>query len=311
MLYDATVFPIALIGQTTTTASGGYQFSAVDNGLTIVLKSRSSDGSLQGTLPAFTLPANVTSDSLRSQVIAERLMITPVDNVNPFVISLTPENNSDVSPANLQVVYTFSEPIKQRAYTRTDLPPGSNTIIDDIKVNFLGLKKTAAGMTFGAQWNSSFTQLTIAPQGIVGSARYSVDLTAAFASGQLTDNANLVVVNNPNITGDFEVLQFSTNGSSPVPAAPALTRRLIAGLYTNLDFNGGAVGLGWNYDAAARSYNIYRSADGGSFELLQANFYGVQFNDNTGSLVSPSGAANPLRSISVQYPRSRGKRRSC
>ncbi len=68
MLFDATVFPNVVIGQTTTSASGGYLFSAVDNGLTITLQSRSSDGSLQGTLAAFTLPANVTSDSLRSQL---------------------------------------------------------------------------------------------------------------------------------------------------------------------------------------------------------------------------------------------------
>ena len=128
-----------------------------------------------------------------------------------------------------------------------------------------------------------------------------MDLTSAFNSGNLTDNANLAVVNNPNITGDFEVLQFSTNGASPVPAAPSLTRRLIAGLFTNLDFGGGTVGLEWNYDASARSYNIYWSVDGGSFQLRQANFSGVQFSDNTGSLVYPAGAVNPLRASSVQY----------
>jgi len=301
MLYDATVFPNVLIGQTTTSASGAYLFSAVDNGLTVVLKSRSSDGSLQGTLGAFTLPANVINASLRSQFTAERLMITPVDNVNPFVIGLTPENNSDVSSNALQVVYTFSEPIKQRAYTRTDLPLGSSTIIDDIKITYLGLKKTATAVTFSAQWNAGFTQLTITPQGIVGSAKYSVDLTAAFNSGQLTDNANLVVLNNPQITGDFEVMQFSTNGGSPVPATPALTRRFIAGLFGNLDFGGGTVGLEWNYDASARSYNIYWSVNGGSFQLLQANFTGIQFSGNTGSLVYPSAATNPLRASSVQY----------
>jgi hypothetical protein len=301
MLYDATVAPNALIGQTTTSASGVYQFSANANGLTVVIKARSSDGSLQGTLAAFTLPANVVSDSLRSQVNVERLMITPVDNVNPFVISLTPENNSDVPPANLQVVYTFSEPIKQRAYTRTDLPLGSNTIMDAIKVTYVGLKKTATAITFSAQWNAGLTQLTITPQGIVGSAKYSVDLTAAFASGQLTDNANLTVINNPQITGDFEVLQFSTNGASTVPAAPTLARRFVNGLFTSLDFGGGAVGLEWNYDANARSYNIYWSADGGSFQLLQANFVGIQFTSNIASLVYPSAAVNPLRASSVQY----------
>ena len=301
MLYDATVFPNFLIGQTTTSAAGGYLFSAVDNGLTIVLKSRSSDGSLQGTSAAFTLQANVISDSLRSQVNAERLMITPVDNINPFVIGLTPQNNSDVSPSNLQVVYTFSEPIKQRAYTRTDLPPGSSTITDDIKVTYVGLKKSATAITFSAQWNASFTQLTITPQGIVGSAKYSVDLTSAFNSGNLTDNANLAVVNNPNITGDFEVLQFSTNGSSPLPAAPFL-KRPTTGLYGPLDFNGGTVELEWNYDANARSYNIYKSVDGGSFELLPGGgVFGLQTTDNTGWLTELVNVSNPLRAASVTY----------
>jgi len=301
MLYDATVFPNNLLGQTTTSASGGYQFSVAANGLTITIKARSSDGSLEGSLTGFTLPANVTNDSLRSQVTAERIILTPVDNVKPFVASLTPENNSDVSPTGLQVVYTFSEPIKQTAYTRTTMPPGSGTIIDGITVTYVGLKKTTAAIAIALQWNATFTQLTLTPQGIVGSARYTVDATTAFNSGNIMDNANNALTNNPLITGDFEVLQFSTNGASTVPAAPTLTRRLIAGLFTNLDFGGGAVGLEWNYDANARSYNIYRSVDGGSFELRQANFYGVDFSENSGSLVSPSGAANPLRASSVQY----------
>ena len=301
ILYDATVFPNVAIGQTTTGSTGGYQFLNVDNGLTINAKSRSIDGSLEGSLPNLTLPANVTTDSLRSQFTPERIMISPVDNVNPFVISITPENSSDASPNGLQVVFKFSEQIKQSAYTRTDLPPGYATIIDDITVTYTGLKKSAATITFSAQWNTSFTQLTLTPQGIVGSAKYTVSTVTAFNSGKITDIANRVLVNNASITGDFETLQFTTNGGSTVPTAPTLTRRFITGLYANLDYSGGTVGLQWNFDGNARSYNIYRSINGGSFDLLQADYFGTQFSDITGSLVISSGANNPLKAGFVQY----------
>jgi hypothetical protein len=301
VLYDATVVPNVALGQTTTGSTGGYQFSNIDNGLTIYAKARSSDGSLDGTLSTFTLPANVTTDSLRSQVSLERIILAAADNVSPYVISITPENNSDASPGGLQVVYKFSEPIKQKAYTRTDLAPGHSTIIDDITFTYVGLKKSAAAITFTAQWNATFTQLTLTPVGVIGSAKYSVNAQVALNSGKLTDNANRALVDNTLITGDFDLLQFTTNGASTVPAAPTLTRRIVSGLFSNLDFGGGTVGLEWNLDANARSYNIYKSIDDGTYDLLQANYFGTQFSDNSGSLVIPLASTNPLRAGAVRY----------
>jgi hypothetical protein len=181
------------------------------------------------------------------------------------------------------------------------LPPGHNTIIDDITFTYVGLKKSAAAITFSAQWNATFTQLTLTPQGIIGSAKYSVNAQVAFNSGKLTDNANRAVVDNTLITGDFDLLQFTTNGASIVPAAPTMTRRYFSSPFISLDFVGGTVGLEWNYDANARSYNIYRSINGGTFDVLQENFLGIQFTTTTGSLVIPSAAADPLSAGSVRY----------
>ncbi len=301
-LYDETIVPAAAIAQTATASDGSYSFAHVDNGLTVWIKAMSQDGSLQGNLQGFlTLPANVTTDSLRSGFSAERIMLQPVDNINPYVINITPENNSDVQPSGLQIVYTFSEPIKQTAYTRTDLPLGSKTMLDDIVFNFVGMKKSAALITFSAQWNSTFNQLSITPNGIVGSAQYTLNMTTVFNSGKITDAAGNTLVNNAKITGDFETLQFTTNGGSTVPDAPAVTRRFIAGSFSNLDFGGGTVGLAWNYDANARSYNIYKSVNGSPFQLLQEDFYGTQFAENSGSLVVPLNATDPLRAGSVSY----------
>jgi hypothetical protein len=224
-----------------------------------------------------------------------------VDNVPPKVIVLSPENLSDESPNNLQVVYTFSEPIKQTAYTRTDLPLGSSTILDDIAVTYVGLKKTTTAINYSAQWNASFTQLTLTPQGIVGSARYTVSAVTAFSSGKITDLANNVLTNNALITGDFEVLQFTTSGGSAIPGAPVLSKRNVPGVFGILDFSGGTVGLEWTSDPAARSYNIYKSVNGGSYNLLASNVFALQASDNSGSLVIPIGATDPLTAGNVRY----------
>lgn len=303
-LVDETINPGVAIAQTSTGADGSYLFSQVDNGITVNIKAVSQNGQLQGSLPAFfPLPANITLDSLRTGVTAEQIMITPANDVNPFVINITPENNSDVSPGNLQIVYTFSEPIKQNEYTRVDAntPLGNNTMVDDIVFSYLGMKKSTDAFGFSASWNPSFSQLTITPIGIVPSARYSIDVSKVFKSLQFTDAAGKQMKDNDKITGDFDALNFTTEGASPVPLAPNVTRRYVPGSFGKLDYNGGTVGLEWNYDASARSYNIYKSVDGNPYQLLQSDFVGVQFSDNSGSLVVPPGANDPFTAGKVSY----------
>lgn len=301
-LLDATVFPNIALGQTTTGPNGIYSFANVDNGLTVDLKAESADGALEANLPGtFTLPANVMNDSMRTQVTAERMMLLPSDDTNPFVTLITPENMSDVPAAGLTVVYSFSEPVKQTPYTRTDLPPGHGTIADDIVISYNGFKKGMAEIAYTLQWNASFTQLTFTPQGVVGSSKYSVDFTGAAGSGQLMDAAGNALVNNGEVTGDFEVLNLTTAGNSALPAAPVLKRRIVQGQFAELDYNGGTVGLAWAAVTDARSYNVYRSLNGGSFELLQGDFFNTQLSTASGSLVTPSGANNPLAAANVRY----------
>ncbi|MEX0601984.1 MAG: carboxypeptidase regulatory-like domain-containing protein, partial [Bacteroidota bacterium] len=255
-LFDNSIIVGAVIRQTSTNAEGVFTFNNIDNGINVSIRAMSPDGSTQGMLPApLQLSCNLPSDSLRAQVIAERIILAAVDDVAPYVISISPVNNGDVAFSGFQAVFTFSEPIKQTPYTRTDLGFGHGTIMDDITLNFDGMKKSALEIPFTGAWNTTFTQLTLSSSDLVGSARYTLDFTGAAAN--LEDVAGNGLVDNAAVIGDFETLSFTTNGGSALPAAPTLTRRLIPGLYEDLDFTGGTVSLSWPADPAARSYNVY------------------------------------------------------
>ena len=298
-LYDESITPGVIIGQTISGADGTYTFKQVDNGITVNISAVSSDGTLRGALSAFyALANNRTSYTLNPLTAAEIVKLTTANNVAPFVYQITPSNNADVA-SGTPTVYSFTAPIKQTAYVRTDLGLGYNTILDDIVLLYNGLKKDVGATVFTAAWNSTYTTLTITPTSVVSSAKYSINVATAL--GKLTDNAGLAVVNNTTLTGDFETLYFTTSGNSTVPNAPVLTRRFVNGVFSALDYSGGVVGLEWSSDANARSYNIYRSINGGSYELYRANVYNLQDTVSTGSLVFPIGANNPMSAVSVNF----------
>ena len=302
-LFDNTIIPGAVIRQTSTDAQGNYAFDNVDNGVSVIIRAMSSDGSIQGALTApLALNCNQPSDSLRAQVTAERIMLTAADDVAPYVINTNPVDNADVAFAGFQAVYTFSEPIKQTPYTRTDLGIGHGTIMDDITITYDGLKKSVLDIPFTAQWNGTFTQLTLSTSGLVGSAMYTIDFTGAAAN--LEDVVGNALVDNTTLTGDFEVLTITTDGGSALPGAPALTRRMIPGLYGTLNFDGGTVSLSWPSDPAARSYNIYRRSGNGSMELIFEGLTNLQYDDTAPALVAPYDGAtlfDPLDETPVQY----------
>ena len=287
-----------VITQTSTAADGSFIILNIESGISFEVHAKSADGGFEGMVLK-SIPCNLPSDSLRTQVTLEQIMLTPVDDVAPFVTGITPENGNDVPAAGLHVVYKFSEPIKQTAYTRVDLGVGHGTIVDDITISSNGLKKSASAMPSTLTWNSTFTQLTLTPSGLVGSAEYSVDAAAAF--GKLKDQANNALVNNALLIGDFEVLNFSTAGNTTITVVPELARRYVQTLYEPLDYLGGLVGLEWKSVPNARSYNIYRSVKNGSFELVRSNVFKLQDTVTSGALVNPQGATDPLETLTIQY----------
>ncbi len=256
----------SLIKQTTTDASGNYVFSNVEAGSSVTIEAMNSSRTMSGDV-SIDLTCNQNT-GLRTQVAAEQIVLTYDDDVSPFVTVISPVNNEDAGPTGLTVTYTFSEPIKQTPYTRTDLGKGHNTIVDDIVVTFVGMKKAASAVPFTVTWNAAFTQLTLTPSGIVGSARYTVN---NFISNKLMDNAGNAVVNNAGITGDFETLSFTTAGSAAAPTTPSLSRETLMYPLTNVNWNGGTVKLRWDYDANVKYYELYKKIGDGSFEIVGNN----------------------------------------
>lgn len=299
ILFDQSITPGIILKQTQTDTAGNYRFTNIDNGIIASIQARSADGQYEGSLPGtLTIPCNYTYDSLRSYVSTERIQLHCANDVEPYVIDINPPNNSDVSPEDLEIVYTFSAPIKQTAYTRTDLGYGHGTIIDDITVSYVGLKKSAGEIKSGITWNETMNQLKIRPISIVGSAKYNINVASALP--KLHDESNLSVIDNTNIIGDFEGLSFTTSGQSPIPEAPVLTRRIITGVYDHLDYDGGLVSLEWNEDQNARSYNLYRQIGEGSFELVSSDIYNLITTHSTGMLVTPT-VNDPLAALTVKY----------
>lgn len=282
--------------QTTTDVNGKYAFTYVENSGTVSIRALSQDGKMEGYSNSMNLGCRGNIE-LRPQVSAERIVIKPQDNINPFVIKTTPENSADVSPNGLAVTYTFSEPIKQTPYT--SVVKGAinyRTMMNDLVFKYMGLKK-AADLQVAASWNADFTELTFTPVEITGSAKYSVDISMILP--YLTDMAGHACLNNTSLTGDYENLTFTTNGNSPVPSAPALVRRT-GGAYAKINYNGGIVGLEWNEDPNAPYHNVYQKAGSGPYVLIKEKITARYSEVSVGGLWAGLNDS-PQKAISVSY----------
>lgn len=284
---------------TTSAADGSFRVPALENGMTFDIIAKGASGAIQGQVIGFATPCNLPSDSLRAQVTLERIQLLAVDNVAPYIISVTPENNADVSPTGMTIQYTFSEPIKQTAYMT--LGAGYGGLVDHIHIDYSRLKKSATELPKASiAWSVNNTVLTITPTGLVGSAVYQLRFDTASVMANLQDQAGNTLVNNTRLVGDIEGLDFTTAGGTATPGAPVITRRLIPDVVGPLNYNGGTVVLEWSYDATVRSYKIYKSVNGGSFDTVSTDYRNTQFQDALTSLVRGSGN-NPLGPGTVSY----------
>ncbi|NUM79430.1 hypothetical protein HUU42_01390 [bacterium] len=293
-----------VVKQTTTDNSGKYTFARVENGASFTVEAMNDTRTLSGSVGV-----NLTCGQdalLSSQVTAQRLLLSFTDNVAPFVTAINIQNNEDVDlAAKSSIVYTFSEPIKQTAYTDASLPKGHGTIVDDITFSFTGLKKADAAIQFTASWNApTFDQLTITPTGMTGASRYSISYAAGMAA-KLTDAKGNALANaGTAIVGDFlntESLAFTTKGLADKPAKPVLTKDPTTPL---VQWNGGSVKLEWSASEATvkiKYFDIYKKIGDGPFDRIATNVRSTDTTLTIGANDLNSGGNNPRYAQSVQF----------
>jgi hypothetical protein len=252
---------------------------------------------MEANLPySYYLDPRITLYNLRPGVSSERLELHTADNIAPFVVSISPEYNSDMLSANdFKIVYNFSEPVKQNQYTVTGMPKGLNTMIDDIIFTFDGLKKTMGDVGLSLSWNASFTSLTITPSVLLTSGKYTLDIRNILY--KLKDNSNNSFVDNNNIKGDLsESCKFTISQNLQTTVVPQIFTTSI------LDHTGGNVYLQWSSysDPNVSGFNVYKSIDNQPFQLIANRITGLGYSEAVNSLIYPS-VTNPLRAISIKY----------
>lgn len=258
VLEDNTTGMAGNVIRTTTSdaVTGAYSFANVEAGVNYLLVGRTSDGAMQGNVTTATLTDNQTlSLSLGGQ---SALILSGTDTYSPRITIAPPQNNADVTPGMVNVVFTFNEPIRQNAYSVPD-PSVLDNIYHDINVSYGG-KKTSGNYVHTMAWNATFDTLTINLPATGISSKFTVDLsllspTSATVLGKLKGNAGNGLANSPVLTSG-NLLSFTTNGG--VPATPPVILSLNA---PGLNWNSTSVTLSWlPAYGATKGYNIYRSA---------------------------------------------------
>lgn len=256
-LQDNTTGTAGTIIRTTTSdaASGAYAFPNIEAGVAYKLVGRTSDGAMQGNV---TVAALADNQSLSLSLGGSgALLLSGTDAYSPRIVIASPENNADVAPGTVNVVFTFNEPIRQNSYSVPN-PSVLDNIYHDINVSYGG-KKAAGNFAHTMSWNATFDVLTINLPDTGVSSKFTVDLsllspTSATVLGKLKDNAGNGLENSPVLTSG-NLLSFTTNGGVPA-ASPVILSPDAAGL----DRNATSVTLDWQPAyGATKGYNIYRS----------------------------------------------------
>lgn len=244
-----------VIRSTTSDAvTGAYAFANVEAGVNYKLVGRTVDGAMQGSVTTATLSDNQTLSLPLGA--SSTLILSGTDTYSPRIIKVSPENNADIAPGTVDVVFTFNEPIRQNAYSVPN-PSVLDNIYHDINVSYGG-KKAAGNYAHTMSWNATFDVLTINLPATGISSKFTVDLSllspvSATVLGKLKDNAGNGLENSPVLISN--VLSFTTNGG--VPATPPV---ILSPNAPGLDRNATSVTLDWQPAyGATKGYNIYRS----------------------------------------------------
>lgn len=261
---------------TSDTATGGFSFPNVEAGVSYRLAGRTSDSVMQGSVTIGQLSDNQTLSLLLGGTPA--LLLTSTDVYSPRIIAVSPENNADIAPGTVNVVFTFNEPIRQNSYSIPN-PSALDNIYNDINVSYGGAK-AAGNYAHSMSWNAAFDVLTITIPNTGVSSKFTVDLSplspvGTAILGKLKDNAGNGLESSPVLTAG-NLLSFTTNGG--ILAAPPV---ILSPNAPGLDWNATSVTLDWQpVLGATKGYNIYRSTGvAGPFVLIAGSVTASTYTD--------------------------------
>jgi len=257
-----------LVAATATDANGVFTFANIESGQTFQLIAKSADGMSDNSSG---MSISAIGDGLTTSLVLEKstaVHICTADVHGPTIIAQSVENGSDIAPSTTQAVtFTFSEAVKDTAYSDVSGSPVSN-LLDNIHV-YWGANKAATAVAFSAAWNTAMDQLTVTFP-TAGSSLYWVRIMNI---GSLTD-ANLVAadrgvcVDDGSVPAAWNVADIGANAGTDDPTvyfttyagrtvtAPSAVSLVNA---TTINFNTAPI-LDWNKVPGAKGYNVYRMA---------------------------------------------------
>lgn len=260
-----------LIGSTTTDADGEFAFNNVEANLSVMVMTTSPDGNRTDTV-FNTTPSDGRTLKLTDIQASVALHACSTDIHGPRIIAVSPEAGSDQSAGNINVALTFSEPVRQTAFTSTEASGVAN-LYDYAEVMFDGTK--AGNVAYSMSWNSTFDILTVTIPNAGISSLYHVRilniptvLTDAEGNGVdmgvcPDDSASLATPYGIAVDTDATeiatgvgndcLVYFTTKGST-TPAAPSITLVNESGIDEGSQHN--AV-FDWAPTSGAKDYNVY------------------------------------------------------
>ena len=244
-----------VVAVTLTGANGDFTFNNIESMQAFAIRAWDPTNTFYGTKNVTSVADGQTltlvpQTSTNNTVLNQTVLVNTIDNIAPFISTVSPEVGSDITPTGgVNVIYTFSEPIRQGAYALclTNSGVAGSCLYKDIAVNFMGAK--AGNIAYALSWNAAATQLTVNIPTLASSSTYSVDLTGALGVGKLTDDS----FNNTSAADPKRIVTFSTNGG-PIADAPI---NLVITNSASLDFNSQVV-FDWLPASGARAYHVYR-----------------------------------------------------
>ncbi|MBI5193072.1 MAG: Ig-like domain-containing protein [Nitrospirae bacterium] len=270
-----------VVGSTTTIAGGVFTFPNIESMQSFTIKAWNSDQTYSNGAGLVVVSPSDSETKTLSVQAGTTVLVASTDATAPTIISVSPENNADITPAATNVVYTFSEPIKQTAYAAATTAANSQVsgLYKDVAVNYDGIK--ASNIAHTLSWSTDFKSLTVSIPTLAPSARYSVNITGV----TLVDSSDTAVSN----LGAKGLVAFTTNGGATA-SAPTVT--LVNN--TGIDYSGVNPVLDWLPVSGAKSYNIYRAMNqvwgstinSGAYKFVntsnQSDFTDTTIPDNDG-----------------------------